>query len=530
MVLWGVDMGVKVSQVMTLEAMKKSVVLLAGEDGLSNKISYVTVMETPYLYDYITGGEFVLSTLYSFQNDAKLLLDTVKKLMERNIAAIGIKPEPYFDQIPEELIALAEEFKIPLFEIKKESRYREIIKAVYAELNNYQTNLLIEVNSYYEELSKIVFDNENYTQLLVGLSNRLNAPVALIGNDFKILGQYAFSSNFDFESVFDKLDNYINEQDELPTHFSLKNSNFFPCVIRLQVFGYLFIDMPRAKVTNKNMLMIKQLVTFITLKLVEKLDAEQKILIALLDDILFKHSLPEKSLRERLSLHGLNHNNFYRVVVIEFAAATSLLKRVQAIKWYCNKIKEKIDDVLIVEKVDEIVIIASNQKQDNAKLPNWLKTLGEHTFFDADDVFIGVGPSVINASDINNSYTVAKNTIVAGIAAQRKGLLYYVDFLASLVLLNASGSKEQDLLVSWVLGPIMREDNAELLLDTIGKVILVDSLEAAADSIGIHVNTLRYRLNRIYDVTGFDFFSAKGRYLITTAYLMKSYQKGISNS
>ena len=49
------------------------------------------------MYDYITGGEFVLSTLYSFQNDAKLLLDTVKKLMERNNGYITAKELEDFD-------------------------------------------------------------------------------------------------------------------------------------------------------------------------------------------------------------------------------------------------------------------------------------------------------------------------------------------------------------------------------------------------------------------------------------------------
>ncbi|MBP2638661.1 MAG: regulator of polyketide synthase expression [Firmicutes bacterium] len=518
-------MSITVAQIMELEIMPLHATLIAGHDGINKEVTYVTVMETPNLYELITGGEFVLSTLYTFQKTPELLLPAILKLIKQGISAIGIKPRPYFPEIPQEVIELANEYKIPMFEIHQEARYREIIKSVYAEINNYQTNLLIEVERYYQELTSTVLMDGEFSQLLKGLGRRKNCSVFLIRNDYKVLGSYHGLSKIQGIDVKERLEYYIGKNGEVTHYVFHKGVHIFPCQMRGQTIGYLILY-DKSVLNEKFMLMAKQLVTFVTLKLIDQLDAEQKVLTALFDDILFKRILKEEELRERLALYGLKKKNMYRVIVIGGNNKNNQNVNVQTARRYCNKICDIIQNALVIEKTNEVVIIVANQLGDRLNGPTWVNALGEEALKEDYQVVIGIGPASDSAIDIHWSYNLAKNTMRIGLAAKKNGVLYYGEYLSELVLLGSVGTREQEYLVSRVIEPIKERDNSKMLMKTLDAVIFEDALESAALTLEVHINTLRYRMNRIREITGFDFFTAKGRYVLTTAYLMYGYKKG----
>jgi purine catabolism regulator len=215
----------------------------------------------------------------------------------------------------------------------------------------------------------------------------------------------------------------------------------------------------------------------------------------------------------------------YRVIVVREKRDINRERNGQAVRRFCNKIRDIIQDALVIEKPNEVVIIAANQHVDHMKPPRWLNALGNESFEDDSPIVIGIGPASNNAADIHWSYNLAKNTIIVGLAVKKSGVLYYMEYLPDLVLLGSAGTHEQEFLVSQVIEPIKEHDSNTLLLKTIDASIFADDLEAAASVLSVHINTVRYRLNRIHDITGFDFFTAKGRYVITTAYLMSCYKK-----
>jgi PucR family transcriptional regulator, purine catabolism regulatory protein len=517
--------AITVAQIMEIETIPNSAKLIAGYDGLNREITYVTVMETPNLYELITGGEFVLSTLYTFRNNREMLLPTISKLIKHGISAIGFKPRPYFPEIPQEIIDLANECKVPLFEINKDAKYREIIKAVYAEINNYQTNLLIDVERYYQELSNTVLSSGEFDQLLKGLGRRVDCSIFFVRFDYNLLGNYLISPAIFETDIMERLETFIKQNGEIDHYIFNRGLHVFPCLMRKQVIAYLVLHSSEC-LNEKSMLMAKQLVTFLTLKVIDQLDSEQKILTALLDDILFKHIFNENELRERLALHGLKKKNMYRIIVIRDKKESSQKSVSKIVRRFSAKICEIIKDSLSIEKDDEVVIILASQNVDLMKPPRWIEALGNEVTGDNCPVVIGIGSSTDNAVDIHLSYYIAKNTIIAGIASGKGGILYYKDFLTMLVLLKAAGTPEQQHLISCIIDPIKNHgNNRNMLMKTLDAVIFEDDLEVVASTLHIHVNTVRYRLNRIRDLTGFDFFSAKDRYAIATAYLMYCYRR-----
>jgi len=57
-----------------------------------------------------------------------------------------------------------------------------------------------------------------------------------------------------------------------------------------------------------------------------------------------------------------------------------------------------------------------------------------------------------------------------------------------------------------VIAPLLAQDQRynTQLAQTLGALIFADDLEAAASTLFIHINTVRYRLNKVKQLTGYN--------------------------
>lgn len=522
-------MAVTVKSIMNIEAFSEAATLIAGHAGIDKVISYITVSETPDFFEWVSGGEFVLTTLLTFKTCTDQQVVNYTELAKRGIAAIGVKVNRFQETVPAELIDIAKQYQVPLFAIKRETKFREIIQLITAELNNYQTNILLEVDSYYKELTKVALMTGDFDEYIRGLGRRTGSNLYCFQADLKLLGSYqnSFLGNAAQVVRGDIEQKILQHGGDLLQPVSYEGLHIFPCVTRGQALGYLVVAGSNP-MNEKHMLMAGQLTTFLTIKLFDQLETEQKMLTSLLDELLYKRNLSEEELRERLALYGLKQRRSYRVVVLRERNAAKPSLSASQIRGYGNRIKDLLGEgALAVVKGDETVIIGANEQADDANPPHWIKEIGNGEPSDAFPLIIGIGPAVGHARDIQSSYKIAKSTIKAGHALGNGGVLYYGNFLARILLLLSVGTPEQDYLLSSIINPLVDQDKRynTQILPTIAAMIFADDIEHAAAELFVHVNTIRYRLNKIKSITGHDFFTARGRYTITTAYLVHCYNK-----
>ena len=121
-----------------LEAMKldtfKNFRLIAGHRGLENKIERVGILD--YEYDKRIEGQIykrqfekaqlVISSLLFAKDDASLILDAIKCLLNDEVSGLAIK-NIYYNDLPSEVIELANENSFPIFIFDKSSAYFEDI-------------------------------------------------------------------------------------------------------------------------------------------------------------------------------------------------------------------------------------------------------------------------------------------------------------------------------------------------------------------------------------------------------------------
>jgi purine catabolism regulator len=513
-------MAVTVESIMEIEAFSKHARLIAGHAGIKNRITYVTIAEAPDFYQWVAGGEFVLSTLYAFKDHPELRAHAYTELAKNGVAAIGIKTKRFFSEIPEDIIEIATRYSLPVFEIKHETWFREVIQAISAELNNEQTNLLLEVERHYKELSQVALVGGTFDEFIRGFGRRLRSKALFLRADCKLLGSYPAGLEERTENVEEKIEELRQRTGEIVQYTRSGPLQIFPCAMKGQALGFLIL--PEAEPLNeKLMLMANQLTTFLTMKLIDQLETEQKSLTALLDDILYKHNLTEEELRERLALHGLKHKNLYRTVFIRQRADHPSAGDDTVFRACANKLRGVLDNALIIMKPDEVVVIAADQEEDKTSPPSWARSLGAEAMKEDFPLVIGIGPAVANAAEIESSYHMARSSAKAGQVFGQGGILYYWDYLARLLLMKSVDTAEQKYLQAMIITPLLTHDEKHnsQLLKTIGELIFVDDLETAAAALYVHINTVRYRLSKVKQLTGHDFLSSKGRYVISTAYL-----------
>ena len=167
-------------KIMSLQPLRENLKLVAGESGLDNIITSVSVMEVP---DFANGklpdGLFVLTTLYGFIEDEFAMVDTIKKLAASHASGIIVKVNRYIDGIPASVAAAANTYGIPLFQIEQ-IHFSQIISVITGEIVNNEYNKIKTINDQYNEIFNALVSGEQIGSFLIKICNRLARSCACI--------------------------------------------------------------------------------------------------------------------------------------------------------------------------------------------------------------------------------------------------------------------------------------------------------------------------------------------------------------
>ncbi|ERI92589.1 purine catabolism regulatory protein-like family protein [Clostridiales bacterium oral taxon 876 str. F0540] len=148
-------MAITVHEALELEILKGFKVI-AGEKGLSNKITHVAVWDYEIgdlIAENFSPGDFALSTLVAIRDNIDELYGIVKRMIAVGISCLAIK-NIYFNYIPEEVIKLADKENFPIM-LFSDTFTEDVI--VYV-------NKAISEKKKYENLTAII-DNILYNNL-----------------------------------------------------------------------------------------------------------------------------------------------------------------------------------------------------------------------------------------------------------------------------------------------------------------------------------------------------------------------------
>ena len=521
-------MSVTVSQICALPFVKNNTVLVAGKEGLQNIVREVTVMEVPDFAElsYLGSHLFILTTLYTFQNDRELVFERMRRLSARNTAAIAVKVNRFVDNVPDVLIEAADYYHLPLFAVQKETRFSELISAISTEIINEQFHILKDLETQREIFLSAILRGDDIELFVRILGENLHKYCACVAVSGQVLAQYQVpGEQEDTNSVESTLTKLIRAQNLSASDVCHEDYTLYPCLVRNQVMAYLIVRSGQGA-NKRELLYGQQAASYISIKLLEKhlmFEAEQRAVISIADEILFRHHTDESIIRERVKLLGLEPQKFYFIAIVSFREENSKdILQIELRQWV-DRLGKIFPNHAIFIKATEVVAIASYTDKSPHAQRGTIKRALTGVMQEYNGADVGYSLIVTDIRQLADCYEQAKRSLSFGRAFRPHSRVFsYHDFIEKGLLLHSLETREHDIIVKKLIEPIKNYDSKynSGLWATLEKCLIIGSLEKAAQDLHIHSSTLRYRLQRIKEITDVDFFSPDGRFLLNLAYIL----------
>jgi purine catabolism regulator len=511
--------------------------LIAGAEGLNREVCQVTVMEVPDFPEYMQENVFVLTTLYALKEDTNLVSEIIAKLGSMKIAGLAIKIGRFIEEVPSYVIETANNYGLPLFSMDKNITFREAIGTISAEIIDSQFNTFKDLNKQYEYLLSSVLKGDKIEVFVKCLGEGLNCYCACVSPLGQMLAHYVPSELQGGDEDVELLVNEAsNSRRSLLGYTQINDDYLFPCLARDQFMGYLVLKGIN-QMSDSQLLFVRQMVVFLSIKLLEKhlvIETEQRMITAIADEILFQRYENEALLQERIKLLGLTPQKYHFVIFISFRNTESNESLQFASHQLLTRLRSVFTHSAVFFRSTEIVAIVSLPDQSLTAYHKTIKramtTLMKNGQMQQNNKFdLGYSMSVTDLRQIPNCYEQANKAIRLGrIFKPESNLFCYDEFIKEGLLLHSLGTNEYSMMARTIIDPIRKYDekcNAELWA-TLEACLVMGSLEKAAQALHIHSSSLRYRLQRIHDITGTNFFLPEGRFVLQMAYVLSKLDSG----
>lgn len=108
--------------------------LVGGHTGINREITSIEVMEVPEVISWVTSGLLVMTTFYSIKDDPERQVEIVQSLIDKKAAGIVIKLGRFIEEIPKNMLKIADENAFPIITIPKDISYINVLTPLYEAL------------------------------------------------------------------------------------------------------------------------------------------------------------------------------------------------------------------------------------------------------------------------------------------------------------------------------------------------------------------------------------------------------------
>ncbi|WP_236620356.1 PucR family transcriptional regulator [Sporolactobacillus laevolacticus] len=171
--------------------------LIAGDNGSDREIRNINMMDAPDIIDYLKPGDWLVTSGYHLKNNTEFFEKLVRQMAEKGCAALGIKTKRFIEDIPDEVIRIANQLSFPLIFIPNSIPLVDIVNQTLTLILHARTQELQFAINTHQQFSSHIMNGEGTVQLLNSLSQLIGYPAALLDNYFKpiaVTGQEADGS------------------------------------------------------------------------------------------------------------------------------------------------------------------------------------------------------------------------------------------------------------------------------------------------------------------------------------------------
>ncbi|WP_313799648.1 PucR family transcriptional regulator ligand-binding domain-containing protein [Cytobacillus sp.] len=239
--------------------------VLAGSTGLKRRVDTIEISETPDVFHFMAENSLLLTTGYAFQEDPRKLSKLIAELNDRPCAGMAIKLKRFIDDIPDEVIKLANALEFPIIRIPESLTLGTVAHQLLGFLWDNKIEELFYAIHVHKKFTNMMMKGYKLQTLIENLGTLLKCPVLLLNPIGDIV---SFSHHFEqnkmknvkeeISSIFKSdIDQYREKnklliqsshatQLKIPIHiFPVKTTRLYPFL--LLIFDYDRLPYPSSQ-------------------------------------------------------------------------------------------------------------------------------------------------------------------------------------------------------------------------------------------------------------------------------------------
>jgi PucR family transcriptional regulator, purine catabolism regulatory protein len=427
----------------------------AGADGLRNEVSWLHVSELADPTQFLEGGEFLLTTGLGVGEMATTQRAYVRRLAEHGLAGLGFGVGFGFPDVPAPIVEEGNALSFPVLAVPYEIPFVAITKAAVTHLANEQLEQITRSLEVHERLAAAVLEGRGLQALLAVVCNHLGCSLALVDERGRVVAERHARNRLGFEHA---LELPVVSPGEMVTLKAAREKGDFGQYDRLVLHHgqtALAFELSRRRAVSA---------------------AELRLAGDRLDD---------REAARRMAAFGLEADR-------DYAALLAVPRNGLSTERLRDEVAEELErgsvPYLSTARRDRAAFLVGAESEQD------VLTLARRVVEAEPMARVGVGrPS--HGRGLGRSLLEARAALDAG-----SGEIVSYQDLGSLELLLSLPDAALEAFVDRVLGPAA------------SNIWLVDSLTAlldagcrwsdAADELGVHRHTLRYRMDRLREQTG----------------------------
>ncbi len=153
--------------------------IIASADHLDRNVRWVHVAAGTGVASVLTGGELLLTTGAGWPNDLPSLLAELNDLLQANVAAIFLELGTRFTTVPDQVVALCEQRRVPLVVLHNETPFVRVTEQVHRAILAEQTAALAARDEVQAMLTQLGLQEAPVDYVIEQLAAELESPVIL---------------------------------------------------------------------------------------------------------------------------------------------------------------------------------------------------------------------------------------------------------------------------------------------------------------------------------------------------------------
>ena len=528
--------GISMNSILRMEILQDAK-LLAGTSGTDQIVTSVNVMVDPNVVNLVSGGELLVSTAYAVRENLPQLLELIPQLKQRGVVALGLKFNSYINEIPQEILILCDTLSFPLFEIPNRISFSQLITPIMTTIVNNQAQMLGDIYELQKALTATMLSGGGLQSIVQTLFDRFGNSIAIY-NDFFSSFVLACSDRRR-ESITRRMEDLVRAGSSGRETVSLMSSRevdnvdglicnkiIIPIYSDKKKYGSIYIWEDNREITNVDLAVLEASTSLIALDMIKKIsmyEMENNHKASFLDDLLVHDEE-----RQRKSLANAEYFDFdvdaeHRVAVIRVLSGnstignSSLYKTNNSIVNILRRVsRDSSIKVLFVNKCDSIVLVFELPVHEDG---NYLQHL--HSFVDSamnaleaegilSMVSIGMGRSYADATNLWKSFNEAGRAAACWNIDDAR-IHSYEDLGVYRFLSYEVLRPELVLFYNETLKGLVDydHDRDSELVHTLSLYFRCGgNLKRLAEEMGVHYNTVAYRIQRIKELAHVSFDNA----------------------